>query len=148
MIALRLYFIAFIILSSPYLVWGNDVVESIPTLEPSSTIIKPTLFGNISTYLILFSLGAIVLASGIWYRVYHKKHLHPYLFLEEAEIAAAQAEEEGNLPQAIKILDNALHTIENDPKKFPQNSKGRRETIWFLKRKLQELDEALMEIND
>lgn len=143
----RHFVIFFIIILTPELAWGQIAVEGIPTMESPSTILKPTLFNQLSSYLIVLSLGAIVLASGIWYKVYHKKYQHPYLFLEEAENSSALAVEEGDIVKAIEILTNALHTIENDPKSFNKNGKDRKETIWFLKRKLQELDCQLAEEN-
>jgi len=147
MIALRLIIVTCFILS-PELIWAQNAMESIPTLEPSSTTFKPTFFSKISTYLIVMSIGGIVLASGIWYSIYNRRHQHPYIFLEEAELSASRAEEDGEIEKAIEILKGALHSIQNDPKKFPLNSKGMKETIWFLKRKLQELDDHIFEENE
>jgi len=148
MTSLRFIIAISIIVMSPVLVWAQASIEAIPSVETSSTIFQPTLFSNIFTYIVLFSLGAIVFASGIWYKVYHKRPQHPYLFLERAEASAAQAEEEGDIKKAIEILTHALQTIENDPKNYSKTCKSRQETIWFIKRKLQELDEILLEIND
>jgi len=144
---LRLLIVTCFILS-PEIIWAQNAIESMPTLDPSSTFIKPTFFNKISSYLVLLSVGALVIGSGVWFSIYSRRHQHPYLFLDEAEMAAIHAEDDGDIGKAIEILTKALKTIENDPKRFPQNGKSRNETIWFLKRKLQELDELLLEDNE
>lgn len=145
MISLRLILAIFILTLMPCLVWAQASVESLPNLETSTTFIKPNFFSKFYSYFIFFSLGAIVVASGIWYKVYTRKHQHPYQFLEATEKATAHALEEGKIDEAVQILTQALETIQNDPIKFPAKCQSRNGAIWMLKRKIDELKELLID---
>jgi len=140
-----LIFTISIIVMLPDLVWAQATVESIPNIEPSTTFIKQNFLNKFFSAFIFASIGAIVIASAIWYNIYNKKHQHPYKFIEAAEKSATQYVEKGNLEEAISVLKQAVHTIENDPKKFPLKSQSRIGAIWMLKRKITELNELKSE---
>jgi len=142
--ALRFLAIILIVMS-PCMVWAQASVESIPDLEPSTTIIKPNFISKFYNYFIFVSLGAIVIASGIWYNIYNRRHQHPYQFLETTEKSVEQLVKEGSIEEAIDLLVRALKTIENNPQKFPAKCQSRHGAIWMLKRKINDLKELLIE---
>lgn len=145
MTSLRLPIAILIIVMSPSWVWAQVSVESIPNLDPSTTFVRDNFFSRFYTYFIFASIGAIVIASGFWYKIYNKKHQHPYKFLEAMDKSSAQLVEEGKIEEAIAILNQALYTVENDLKKFPAKCQSRNGTIWMLKRKISDLKELLID---
>lgn len=145
MISLRLILVIFILVISPIVVWAQASVESIPNLETSTTFLRPNFLNKYYNYFIFASLGAIVISSGIWYNIYSRKHQHPYKFLETTEKSASRLLEEGKIDEAKELLTQALYIIENDPIKFPAKCQSRNGAIWMLKRKIEDLNELLID---
>jgi len=143
--SLRFTIAIILIVMSPCMGWAQASVESIPNLEPSTSIIKPNFISKFYSYFIFVSLGALVIASGIWYNIYTRRHQHPYQFLETTEKSVEQLVEEGSIEEAIELLVSALQTIENNPQKFPVKCQSRNGAIWMIKRKIEELKELLID---
>jgi hypothetical protein len=145
MISLRLILSIFVLTFIPYMVGAQASVESLPNLETSTTFLKPSFLSKIYSYFVFISLGAIVVASGVWYRVYTLKHQHPYQFLEATEKSATQLMEDGKIDEAIHILTQAHETIQNDPLKFPSKCQSKNVAIWMLERKIEEFKDLLVD---